>query len=86
MTLRLRREDLDEQSEEDEAVITVIANGKPKELPGEMSVSRFLEFGSIPAQIVVVDLRGGIVHRHEYEGTGIRAGDHIEVVRMMGGG
>ncbi|MDO8670866.1 MAG: sulfur carrier protein ThiS [Dehalococcoidia bacterium] len=67
-------------------MITVIANGKPKELPGEMSVSRFLALGSIPAPIVVVELCGEIVRRHDYDSTIIRQGDRIEVVRMMGGG
>lgn len=67
-------------------MITVYANGKPKQLPGEMSVSHFLELGSIPSQIVVVELRGEIVHRHEYDCTIVRNGDHLEVVRMMGGG
>ncbi|MBI2864659.1 MAG: sulfur carrier protein ThiS [Chloroflexi bacterium] len=67
-------------------MITVVANGKRRELPEDMSVSRFLELGSVPAEIVVVELRGEIVHRHEYDCTIIHDGDHIEVVRMMGGG
>lgn len=67
-------------------MITVTANGKRKELPGEMSVSHFLELLSISPQIVVVELRGEIVHRPEYDAAIIRDGDHLEVVRMMGGG
>lgn len=67
-------------------MITVIANGKPKELPGEMSVRRFLELGSVNSLVAVVELRGEIVHRQEYDTTIIHDGDRIEVVRMMGGG
>jgi sulfur carrier protein len=67
-------------------VITVIANGYPKELPGEMSVRRFLEFSSVNSLVAVVELRGEIVHRQEYDSTIIHDGDRIEVVRMMGGG
>ena len=67
-------------------MITVIANGNPKELPGEMSVRRFLEFSSVNSLVAVVELRGEIVHRQEYDTTIIHDGDRIEVVRMMGGG
>ena len=67
-------------------MITVIANGKPKELPGEMSVRRFLELSSVNSLVAVVELRGEIVHRQKYDTTIIHDGDRIEVVRMMGGG
>jgi sulfur carrier protein len=67
-------------------VIKVTANGKEKELSGEMSVSGFLELSSVNPQYVVVELRGEIVHRHEYENTIIHDGDQIEIVRIIGGG
>ncbi len=67
-------------------MITVIANGKAKELPSELSVRRFLELSSVNSLIAVVELRGEIVPRQEYETAIIRDGDRIEVVRMMGGG
>ena len=67
-------------------MITVLANGKQRELPGEMSVSRFLELISVNPQYVVVELRGGIVHRQEYDNTLIHEGDRIEIVQIMGGG
>jgi sulfur carrier protein len=68
------------------AVIKVIANGKQKELSGEMSVSHFLEFSSVNPQYVVVELRGEIVHRQEYEDAIIHDGDQIEIVQIIGGG
>ncbi len=67
-------------------MITVIANGKPKELPGEMSVRQFLELISVGPLLAVFELRGEIIHRHEYDTTIIRDGDRVEVVRIMGGG
>lgn len=51
-----------------------------------MSVSRFLEFSSVNPQIVVVELRGEIVRRHEYDDTIIHDGDRIEIVRIIAGG
>lgn len=67
-------------------MIRIIANGQPRELPEPMSVARFLEMNRIHPQAVAVELRGQIVPREKFPEALIQDGDHIEVVRMMGGG
>jgi thiamine biosynthesis protein ThiS len=67
-------------------MIRVIVNGKPRELPGPMTVAEFLAQHNINPATVAVELRGDIVRREHYATTVIQDGDRLEIVRMIGGG
>lgn len=61
-------------------------NGKPRELPREMNILELLDHLGVRRNGVAVAVNGEVVLREEWERTVIRAGDHVEVVHMVGGG
>lgn len=67
-------------------MITLTVNGKPRELPGETPLLDFLEQHKLNPKAVAVEYNGDIVPRDTYAGVTLRAGDRVEIVRMMGGG
>lgn len=67
-------------------MIEVVINGKTRGLPREMSIVELLDHLGVRRDGVAVALNGEVVLREEWEKTRIRAGDHVEVVHMVGGG
>lgn len=67
-------------------MITLTVNGKPRELPDQTPLLDFLEQHKLNPQAVAVEYNGEIVPREKYAGVTLRAGDRVEIVRMMGGG
>lgn len=61
-------------------------NGKEAELPGEMTVNELLESKKLAADTVVVELNMEIVPAEDYGSTKINDGDHLEILRFVGGG
>jgi sulfur carrier protein len=66
--------------------VEVIVNGKPRQLPRAMSISELLDYLGVRRNGVAVALNGEVVLREEWDRTVVRAGDHVEVVHMVGGG
>jgi thiamine biosynthesis protein ThiS len=67
-------------------MITVVLNGKPREIERELRVAALLEYLGIDRRTVAVARNGDVVPRDRYEEVDVHEGDAIEVVRMVGGG
>ncbi len=67
-------------------MITIMVNGKPREMDGPLSVAAFLDALDINPRQVAVALNGEVVPRGEWRRTTIGEGDVVEVVRAVGGG
>jgi sulfur carrier protein len=64
----------------------ITVNGKPREIEGEMSLPEFLRAHDINPRLVAVAINGDVIPKDEYAAALVRAGDALEVVRMVGGG
>jgi sulfur carrier protein len=67
-------------------LIRVIVNGKPREMPGGVSLLQLLEGFDLDPRLVVVELNRQIVRRPALAGTSVRDGDTVELVHFVGGG
>lgn len=67
-------------------MIAITVNGKPREIEAEMTLPAFLTLFDISPRLVAVAINGDVVPKGEYEAACVRAGDVIEIVRMVGGG
>lgn len=67
--------------------MTVTANGKKIELPGEISVTRLLvEAKAEMPEYVSVQVNDRMLAREDFDATIVREGDVIEFLYYMGGG
>ncbi len=66
--------------------ISLTVNGKPREIDREMELPEFLRALAIDQRLVAVAHNGEVVPRGQYDGVRLRAGDTLEIVRMVGGG
>ncbi len=69
-----------------EAMITLTVNGKERQLPGETGLLEYLKSLDIDVRLVAVAYNGEVVPRQRYGEVRLRAGDKLEIVRMVGGG
>ena len=67
-------------------MITLTVNGKTRELAGETLLLDFLAQHNLNPQAVAVEYNGEIAPKPTYSQIILRAGDRVEIVRMMGGG
>lgn len=61
-------------------------NGSPRAVDDGASVSDLIDALGLGARSVVVELNGEPVARSAYDGTTLRPGDRVEVVRAVAGG
>lgn len=66
--------------------ITLTVNGKPRELPAELTLPALLEQLGVDRRLVAVALNGDVIKRDSYDSVCLRNGDTVEIVRMVGGG
>jgi thiamine biosynthesis protein ThiS len=66
--------------------VTLTINGKPREMPSELTLPALLERLGIDRRLVAVALNGDVIKRDSYDGVCVRDGDTVEIVRMVGGG
>ena len=66
--------------------IKIQLNGKEQEIQSGMRVSDLLLKWKIRPELVTVEINENILQKLDYEGTEIKAGDHVEFVFYMGGG
>ena len=64
----------------------VMVNGEQRTLPDGMTVAQLLELLKTPAERVVVEVNLTILKRMQHGGTVLQEGDHVEIVRFVGGG
>ena len=67
-------------------MIQLTVNGKPREVEQPDSLHALLEQIGVDPRIVAVERNGEIVRRTKFGETPIEEGDHLEIVRMVGGG
>ncbi|NDV22056.1 sulfur carrier protein ThiS [Desulfovibrio sp. JC022] len=61
-------------------------NGKDAELAGTPTVLDLLESKNLPPETVVVEINMEIIPADNYGSTQINDGDHLEILRFVGGG
>jgi len=64
----------------------VVVNGKETELRDGQTLLELLEVKDIPADGVVAELNRSIVPGADFGKTVLNDGDHLEVLRFVGGG
>jgi len=64
----------------------LIANGRPMRGPLPCSLEAFLAAQSLPTRSVVVEHNGEAVSPSEFATRQVRAGDRLEIVRVVAGG
>jgi thiamine biosynthesis protein ThiS len=67
-------------------MITLMVNGKPRELASETDLASFLRELGIDVRAVAVAHNGEVVPRGSHRDLQLREGDTLEIVRMVGGG
>jgi sulfur carrier protein len=65
---------------------TVTANGREVPLPAPCSLGDFLRGQNLPPRSVVVEHNGEAVAPSEFNGRQVKAGDRLEIVRIVAGG
>lgn len=69
-----------------EGEIEVVLNGAATRVPAGETVADLLRRRDLPHRGVAVEVSGEIVPRGNWPRRELRAGDHIEIVHMVGGG
>jgi sulfur carrier protein len=64
----------------------VIANGRETPAPLPCSLEEFLVAQGLPPRSVVVELNGQATPPSQFKDTPLRAGDRLEIVRIVAGG
>lgn len=64
----------------------ITVNGKPRDIDHEMPLPEFLQALDINPRLVAVAINGDVIPKDQYASATVRAGDALEVVRMVGGG
>jgi thiamine biosynthesis protein ThiS len=67
-------------------MISLQINGKPVRLENPTPLLAYLEQLGVSPRAVAVEHNGEIIDRAAYESVTLRAGDRVEIVRMVGGG
>ena len=67
-------------------MIGITVNGKPRQIEEEGDIASFLRSLGVDPRTVAVARNGEIIRREQYPAVMVRAGDVLEVVRMVGGG
>ena len=67
-------------------MISLQINGRQVELEDVTPLLAYLERLGVSPRGVAVELNGVIIDRSEYANTTLKAGDTVEIVRMVGGG
>lgn len=61
-------------------------NGQERETPALATVADLARWLDLPPFGSAVELNGQVVRKAEYAESRLRDGDHLEVVRLVGGG
>jgi len=62
-------------------------NGKDEEIPeGGMNLEKLLEAKNVRPETVAVELNQTVVERKDYPSVVLADGDHLEIVKIIGGG
>jgi sulfur carrier protein len=66
--------------------LNLTVNGKARVVEGTPTLGEYLRQLGINPLACAVERNGAVVKREEFDATQLAEGDHLEIVRMMGGG
>jgi sulfur carrier protein len=66
--------------------ISIQVNGDAKTCPAGTHLSDFLIQAGLNPRLVAVEYNGEILARSHWQSTTLQAGDHLEIVTIVGGG
>ena len=61
-------------------------NGRPHELPGELTVGALLDLLGSPRVGIAVARNDRVVRRSEFQSDVVREGDRVEIIAAVAGG
>ena len=64
----------------------LILNGAPRDTPELTTVAELAAWLALPTFGSAIELNGEVVRRADQATTPLQEGDHLEVVRLVGGG
>ena len=67
-------------------LISVILNGRPRDIEQTNSIADFLVALNVNPQQVAVAINGEVVPRSTWQDVKVAQGDAVEIVRAVGGG
>jgi thiamine biosynthesis protein ThiS len=67
-------------------MIALQVNGKPVELAEPTPLLDYVQTLGVDPRGIAVEVNGEILQRDSYGGCTLQDGDHVEIVRMVGGG
>ncbi len=67
-------------------MIELVVNGKRVELAAPTPLLAYVERIGVDPRAIAVEINGEILERAGFEGAVLKAGDVVEIVRMVGGG
>jgi sulfur carrier protein len=67
-------------------MITLMVNGKPRDLEGSTDLVSFLESYEVNLQHVAVGYNGIVLEKEKYPEVLLKEGDVLEIVKPVGGG
>ncbi len=68
------------------AAVTILLNGDPYDVDGELSITHLLARLAIDPRRVAVEHNLVVIKRAAYDTTMVHAGDQVEIVNFVGGG
>ena len=66
--------------------IPVVINGDHREIPAGLGVTELLGLLGLPEDRVAIERNREILPRASWPATVVQAGDHFEIVHLVGGG
>ncbi len=63
----------------------ITLNGKEKEV-GAATIAGLVQLLELPAATLLIEHNGLALHRDEWPGRALQAGDRIEIIRIVAGG
>lgn len=73
-------------SPEPRATVEVSINGKRRQVPADLSLTRLLGWLDIPLDRVAIELNRVIVPKPRWAESRLMGGEEIEIVHFVGGG
>ena len=66
--------------------MNIVVNGTPTEVAGGITIAALVEQLELAGRRIAVEVNGEIAPRSAHADHELRDGDHVEVVRAVGGG
>jgi thiamine biosynthesis protein ThiS len=66
--------------------MTISLNGEKVDARDAETIAQLVERYQLPSQTILVEHNGIALHRHEWPGRSLTAGDRVEFVRVVAGG